>query len=536
MPERPGTVPWALEHGYIRPERGHRRMYFSSDTKEDGTPKYVWIIRRNGDYYRRPFREFIPRRKRKKRAGLKRNSKAHCIHDVASRHRRRDLPGHIGGTNKDPQSPHGKVLTYNGDRLSNTVTVNCTGAPGVEQHWEECWDDIHPGPPYQCGGPMETISCLYQNGRKTNKYTFSSDGNPNLATGVRKVYVGNFHHNWWDGDTMTDLLKSSTPNWRRLSEFHTQAWDTLKPPVSKAGLAQFMYELRDLPGMVVHLAQQFHNSWKSFGGGYSSITLGPKSLADDWLQLNFGWLPFISDLQKLFDVYWNSHRYIDQTRRDNGVWLKRKRVLTSSESTVRVIREYDSGLEPNFTGGIHESLTRPMVLDGVTCRGYRDIYKTEIRSVWASGHFRYYRPEFDDSLEGFSSQWTNIQRLLTLYGANINPTLLWKITPWTWAVDWFTGVGKFIEHHDAFVNDGIVSRELFCMETKETRFTSNCVTNFYSSPLSLSFIRNQRVKHREAASSPYGFNVPWHLLSAKQLSILGAIGITRTPNGFITRG
>jgi len=38
------------------------------------------------------------------------------------------------------------------------------------------------------------------------------------------------------------------------------------------------------------------------------------------------------------------------------------------------------------------------------------------------------------------------------------------------------------------------------------------------------------------ADGPYGFNVPWNTITPRQWAILGAIGISRTSSGFISRG
>jgi hypothetical protein len=278
------------------------------------------------------------------------------------------------------------------------------------------------------------------------------------------------------------------------------------------------------------------NLWRSLGGGYSSVIMQPKHLADSFLNHNFGWVPFIGDILKLYDVYKNTEKYIEQTVRHNHTWMKRARVIEESDTNTRLNRFYSSGTEPSNLDEDMKEICRDMVLDGNTCRGYCDIYSHSLTRVWAAGSFMYYRPEFDDNLLDYSSQWANVQRMLTIYGARINPTLLWKVTPWTWLIDWFTGIGKFIEFHDDFVTDGIVSRYLYCMRSEESTISKVCTLNFYSGPRTFTFQRRRSLKQREVADSPYGFNQPWGVLSLKQWAILGAIGITRTNSGFISHG
>jgi hypothetical protein len=74
------------------------------------------------------------------------------------------------------------------------------------------------------------------------------------------------------------------------------------------------------------------------------------------------------------------------------------------------------------------------------------------------------------------------------------------------------------------------------METSEKVMTKTSLLNFYSGPVTLQFQRSLHMKQRKLADSPYGFNAPWQSLSPKQWAILGAIGISRSGSGYISRG
>lgn len=432
----------------------------------------------------------------------------------------------------------GKYKTFSNNSLTSSVSIKATGSGNSSAGWRRTWDRLNPGPPYLAGGAFKKIEYHLEQGSRKGYGTYTSDGNPNLiGTGLRFVYEGDFRSdsNWGVGNS-TDFTQSDFTDFSPLSEYHSLAWDKCKPTISKAGLTQFLVELRELPTMLATTANFFHNSWRSFGGGYSSVVMHPSSVADNFLNYNFGWVPFINDLSSLYDTWVNSHKYIAQTVRDNGRWLKRKRVLEVSESNIRANRFYHSGTDPSSGSFQMEPLLRDMTLDGSTCKAYCDIYDETLSSVWAAGSFKYYRPEFDDNLADFSSSFTTVQRLLALYGARVNPSVLWKVTPWTWAIDWFAGVGKFIEHHDEFVDDGIVSQYLYCMKHTERRIVKNSYFNWFSGPRLLTWFRRIAYKQREVADSPYGFNRPWQTLSAKQWAILGSIGFTRLNGGFIAHG
>jgi hypothetical protein len=374
-------------------------------------------------------------------------------------------------------------------------------------------------------------------GDKVGSGSYSSLGRPGQPTGTYWTYDGSFvPDSSWGSSNPNDFLNTGLGSFSPLVSYYTKAWDCLKPRVPKAGISQFTYELRDLPGMLKTTSEALHNSWKSLGGGGSSLLMSPKSVADNFLNHNFGWVPFINDLQSLKNVWDHSNELIARAILDNHTWMKRFCVLEESETNKLLTRQFNSGTDPSDLQDQLSPLMAPMIVSGTTCTAFNDVREYTRKRVWAKGDFMFYRPEFDDHLSDFSSQWMAVQRLMTLYGARINPTVLWKITPWSWLVDWFTGVGKFIERLDDFVTDGIVSRALYIMCQTEKRHVKTCVLNFYSGQVSFEFVRYLKTKQRDVGDSPYGFSMPWSNLTPTQWAILASIGISRTSSGFISRG
>jgi hypothetical protein len=277
------------------------------------------------------------------------------------------------------------------------------------------------------------------------------------------------------------------------------------------------------------------NLWRSFGGGYSRVFMHPKSVADNFLNHQFGWVPFLSDIAQLYDVTRNSEKYLQELVAQNNTWVRKRRILESKTENSLVARLYGSGTEPGAGDFRFQSFYNQFTVDGIPTTAYCDITQELNTTVWAVGSFKFYRPEFDVSPDGLSDL-TVIRRYLTLYGLRVNPTLVYKLTPWSWLVDWFSGFGKFIERLDDFVVDGIVSRYLYIMKTTDKLVTKTSVLNLKSGQRVLQWKRNLTTKQRKVADSPYGFDQTWNNLSIRQWAILGAIGITRTPNGFISHG
>jgi hypothetical protein len=439
--------------------------------------------------------------------------------------------GFSSGKKPKAGSKIGTFKQYTNNQLVSTSNILLTGTPEDSKSLTRTWDQLNPGPPYRGGGPFASISFDLPSSQVQGVGTYSSAG---AFGSSRFEYSGGFvDDGQWGADSSANYLSVGVPD---LSGYDSRAWDELKPRVSKASLAQFIYELKDLPGQLETSANLLANSWRSFGGGYSGVVMHPKSVADNFLNHEFGWVPFISDLYNLFDVYSQSEKYISDLVAQNNTWVRKSRVLEQSDTEKLEHRGYSSGTDPSSgsfqIGGICNSYQ----LDGLPCKGHFDIRSRISSRVWAVGSFKYYRPEFDSSLADFASEWNNAGRLLTLYGMRINPTLIYKVTPWTWAVDWFSQFGKFIQRQDDFISDGIVSRFLYVMRETKRFMTKTSHLNFISSPVTLNWRRTFSMKQRKVADSPYGFDLTWNNLSIRHWSILAAIGITRQGSGFISRG
>nr|QDH89950.1 MAG: hypothetical protein H1Bulk29117_000004 [Leviviridae sp.] len=476
--------------------------------------------------------------KRKKRRTRKRSFQFFSIDWAIHRYREfnQNLEPNFHGNkdigNSSKGIPCGKLKTFQNGTLVQTQNVFRTGTPGGSLASGKIWDVLHPGPPFRAGGPFASVKMQVPSARLWTGISGSSKGSSGFSSLNYKTYTGSaWDDGTWGSDSISSYLDTSIPV---LSGYDTIAWDKLKPQPSPGNLSQFLYELRDLPKMLETTANLFWNSWRSFGGGYSKIVMHPTSVADNFLNHEFGWVPFLSDLQKLYSLYVNSSEYIAQTVKMNNTFVRKHRVLDQSDVQQLVMRGYTPGIDP-FTDDMR-LMCNQMTVDGIPCWGTMDITRRVKTRVWAEGSFKYYRPEFDDNLMHFGSQLSNVRRLMTIYGLRINPTVIWKLTPWTWAIDWFTNVGQFIQHHDEFVNDGIVSRYLFVMKSTERFVTKHSLINWKAGAQAFDWTRSHSIKQRKAADSPYGFDKPWQGLSGLQLGILGAIGITRTPSGFLSRG
>jgi hypothetical protein len=471
----------------------------------------------------------------------KRKSKKHQSGGGFSRYRQKNTDLQRVGT-LPAGAKLGVFKTFSNNQVSSSQDVNTTGSVAGSIDFQRCWDSSN-RPPFNTSGPFGLIKVKIPGSGRFSvaaKSSLFAPGNWWQYDGVI-VDDGN-----WTSDSIGNYLASGVP---AVVGYDTLAWDKLKPHVEKANVAQFVYELRDMPGMVSttkNTSQSFASLWRDlrdfrFGASRErsirlhrdlEASMSPTVVADNFLNHAFGWVPFLSDVGKIVSTYSNQSQLISEMTRDNGTWKRRRAVLKSEENTRLLHREYYPGIQP--WGFNIQGCCDTRVVDGVPCKGYFDLYETIKETVWSTGWFTYYRPEFDMNL---SDDYIGaIQRLLTLYGVRITPTLLYKITPWTWLVDWFTEFGKYINRLDDFVVDGIVSRNLCIMRTTERSVTKQSNVFFSSGARTFTWRRSQEIKSRKVADSPYGFDLTWNNLSLRQAAILGAIGISRTNSGFISRG
>jgi hypothetical protein len=110
-----------------------------------------------------------------------------------------------------------------------------------------------------------------------------------------------------------------------------------------------------------------------------------------------------------------------------------------------------------------------------------------------------------------------------LLGLDITPDTLWNLAPWSWAADWFSNIGDITSNMSSF-QQGLVMRYGYQMEHTIVSDTYSSVDkSLRTHPLTFVVETKQRVK-----ANPFGFGVTWEGLSPFQLSIAGALGLSKS--------
>jgi len=226
------------------------------------------------------------------------------------------------------------------------------------------------------------------------------------------------------------------------------------------------------------------------------------ALGDEYLNLQFGIVPTVSDVQKLIEQLQSPklRSAVEQTLTNEH--RVRKVVDKGTTSTIRPL----TGSEMALSSG----------LSGQT--GYLSV-TTDYR-IWSSITFIDY-------------QVTEFQRLLNdldsrLGGLGAVPTAIdiWNLVPWSWFVDWFTNLNHVITNLSYLGKDGLAIRRGYLMAHYSTREVHHREGLVVGSPFSTTGEILTERKYRVHAS-PFGFGYTWKDFDTFQLSILGALGVSR---------
>lgn len=392
-------------------------------------------------------------------------------------------------------------------------------------HSNVCYDRTNPGPPYRYGGSL----LISKNGlTHTPSAPISFDTYYDKYSG--SFILGDVPNNgWWTGNCPPEYgdtgSGSSSFDWAAsgayISSVETNlyaqgstGYNRAKPgrPIVDFGVA--IGELRNIPTIpgkaLISLTKSLGKSAKDRGKFF-------KELGSDYLNLQFGWKPFLKDLASLVDIQESLHQRLSQLRRDNGQSIRRR--VTLEDSGDLVVSNTNSGFTPSFYPFMH-----PFTI--VDSSGSQTVTVTTWNKIWFAGKFRYYIPDLDDPA-------SNARLIRKLLGLNPTPDVLWNLLPWTWLSDWFINVGDTLSNLNDHAAENLVCEYGYVMHdrghsTKGTRRGRLNLTGIDrgTPEVICGFEKYQSVKERVVAS-PYGFGLTPGDLSGYQLSVLGALGIQR---------
>lgn len=244
----------------------------------------------------------------------------------------------------------------------------------------------------------------------------------------------------------------------------------------------------------------------------------PDSLGGEYLNVEFGWKPFISDLRKLAKAVVKSEEILDKYRRESGRIVHR---------SYRFPTEVDTTTE--FVGrGSYHTASVPSKLWANPLDPYCDYHRTQTIQTerWFKGAFTYKSSYDGDAVNSIRSAAQEANHLL---GILPTPAAVWNLTPWTWALDWFANTGDVINNASMMLTDGLAMVYGYIME-KKTVTTRHHIDNlhFVQGSNYRSTVTTRYVRRRRKAAFPFGFGLTFDGFSPSQMAIMAALGLSQS--------
>lgn len=354
------------------------------------------------------------------------------------------------------------------------------------------------------GGDFKVVKNAYSESNNSAPRDFSMTSNP-LSSG-RHHLTGQWA--WKSSFSDTDFPNVSVSSKIALAAFGTTAIARVIPTNPLAGLAVALGELRSegLPSLV---------GLQTMRGR----TLRARSAGGEYLNVQFGWLPLVSDIEAMSNSFSNSDELTREYERNSGKRLKRRYAFPDEISFTTT----------NMGTGRPVPALTPT---GFYLGGTRTLFRYSYRKVrrWFSGCFTYYLPPYQANGD---NRKRNAQLRNYLYGTRLTPETAWNLAPWTWAADWVANFGDIVHNVTAFANDGLVMPYGYMMEesTGTDTYIHNPITyqSYPSGVGALTQTFTRTVKQRIRAT-PFGFGLDPGSFTGRQWAILGALGLSRGDN------
>lgn len=263
----------------------------------------------------------------------------------------------------------------------------------------------------------------------------------------------------------------------------------------------------------VNIGELFREGLPSIPGKFFRRP-GLGSASDEFLNYEFGIKPTVSAVNDTVKAFRQADRTWAQITRDAGRDVRRRYYFPAESSFTHVLRTPGYGY-PIGAGVLYDVVG--------TC------YKNTLTEsqTWFSGAFRY-------ALPGGADRWSRFRREATrweqVYGLGLKPIDLYRLTPWSWLLEWAADYSSAISWLGSSAFDGVAMRYGYIMcHTVET--TTWVLTGLKfkatSAYCSSSFSCQKEVKQRTRAS-PYGFGLEEEDLTTEQQAILVALGLSKS--------
>ncbi len=385
---------------------------------------------------------------------------------------------------------------------------------------------LPPSSMYDRGHPFSTIKIERE--LPTVGRLQSLDGNTSYYGPIGLFYPGCGLNTSFDG-SVTDARPNIVPtaSFPDIDQSKgTYAISKTIPTLPVAGAAAFLGELHEgLPRLIGH-SSLFRDRAHAFQG-----------LGSEYLNVQFGWKPFVKDVKDFAKAFRNAGRILDQYRRDSGKTVHRHWKFRPIKET-KVYPEYQFGYgtnAPSFViklpsdNSVYGNFTSGEINSFMVYGKSASAHASSVleQKYYFSGAYSYLLAE-DDSFFGRMERY--VQLANRLIGVRLTPDVLWELTPWSWLLDWEVNIGVNITNMTALGQDNLALRWGYLMRTTHfNHYTSTSIFPSYGG-FDQSIHSTWRITKKERIrSSPFGFARKPEDFTNSQWAILGALGMTKAP-------
>jgi len=241
----------------------------------------------------------------------------------------------------------------------------------------------------------------------------------------------------------------------------------------------------------------------------------------EYLNVQFGWLPMISDIKKIAGAVLQSQQLVEQYLSDSGKNIYRRRELPELHTNLSITNDIVSSfLFSGFSSNDSQLFTGPGISGRVSQVVNHD------RKIWFTGSFSYFLSEGIDPLDRISLYASLARKLV---GARLTPEVLWELQPWSWLADWVFNLGSILENLESFQTDGLVARYAYLMCTDKVTVDVTSSRHGLSHLFGEISRRTVTTHKQRVRATPYGFGLDPQTWSAERWAILAALGLTKSP-------
>lgn len=239
----------------------------------------------------------------------------------------------------------------------------------------------------------------------------------------------------------------------------------------------------------------------------------------EYLNVEFGWKPLISDIRKFANGVKKHDQIVSQLSRDSGRNVRRRYEFPEQQTS------YNVQWNDNWALGTAEGGAFVTYLYAGPGTHYETFESS--KKTWFSGCYTYHLPDYNEVF--------GVKRFLAeadkLYGVKLTPEVLWNLAPWSWAADWFANTGDVLNNLSQFSQNDIAMRYGYIMQEVKTsvRVTSVQPLKEWSGRVvehhsTRTYTYTSKVRY---PASPFGFGLAFSDFTPRQLAITAALGLSR---------